>query len=116
MFFSLELGAREADEKISYEKYSKVLKTYVDQKGMVNYRKLKENKKEMKVFLDVLRKLEPEDFQTWSDEEKIACGSMPTMFLPWRRSWAIIRLRNLLFELENIRETVFARFPEFGIR
>lgn len=72
MFFSLELGAREADEKISYEKYSKVLKTYVDQMGMVNYKKLKENKRGMNVFLDKLKKLEPEDFQTWSDEKKVA--------------------------------------------
>ncbi|MEE9390361.1 MAG: DUF547 domain-containing protein, partial [Candidatus Aminicenantaceae bacterium] len=48
-----------------------MLKIYVDGKGKVNYRKLKENKREMNVFLDVLRKLEPEDYQTWSDEEKI---------------------------------------------
>lgn len=67
----MELGARESDEKFSYEKYSKVLKTYVDEKGKVSYRKLKENKSEMNVFLDKLKKLEPEDYQTWNDEEKI---------------------------------------------
>ncbi len=65
------MGAIEADEKFSYEKYSKVLKTYVDRKGKVNYRELKESKSEMNVFLDKLKKLEPEDYQTWSDEEKI---------------------------------------------
>jgi hypothetical protein len=72
LFVSQELGTREADKKFSYEKYSKVLKTYVDEKGKVNYRKLKENKQEMKVFLDKLEKLEPEDYQSRSDEEKIS--------------------------------------------
>jgi hypothetical protein len=72
LFFSLELGTREADEKFSYQKYSKVLKTYVDERGKVNYRELKEDKKEMKVFLEKLGKLEPEEYQSWSDEERIS--------------------------------------------
>jgi hypothetical protein len=72
LFFSLELRAREADEKFYSEKYYNVLKTYVDEKGKVNYRELKENKKEMKIFLDKLNKLKPEDYQSWNDEEKIA--------------------------------------------
>jgi hypothetical protein len=72
LFFSLELGARQADKKFSSEEYYNVLKTYVDEKGKVNYRELKENKEEMKIFLDKLEKMEPEKYQSWGDEEKIS--------------------------------------------
>ena len=72
LFLSLQLGTGEADKKFSSEKYYNVLKTYVDEKGKVNYRELKENTEELKIFLDKLGKMEPEKYQSLSDEEKIS--------------------------------------------
>jgi len=108
LFFSLELGAREADEKISYEKYSEVLKTYVDGKSKVSYRELKEHKKEMKVFLDELKKLESEDFQTWSDEEKIAL---------WINAYNVFTLKAIL-DHYPLKESSFRtrKYPRNSIR
>ena len=108
LFISLEMGAREADEKFSYEKYYKLLKTYVDEKGKVNYRELKENKKEMQVFLDKLEKLEPENYQTWSDEEKISL---------WINAYNALTLKAIL-DHYPLKESSFRtrKYPRNSIR
>lgn len=61
-----------AIEGISYENYSKVLETYVNEKGNVNYRELKENSSELEAFLNNLETLDPKNYQEWNKEEKIA--------------------------------------------
>jgi hypothetical protein len=85
-----------------------VLKTYVDEKGKVNYRELKENKKEMNVFLDKLKKLEPEDYQTWSDEERIAL---------WINAYNALTLKAIL-DHYPLNESSFRtrKFPRNSIR
>ncbi len=100
--------ARKADEKFFSEKYSKVLKTYVNEKGKVNYRELKEHKKEMKVFLDKLNKLKPEDYQSWSDEEKIAL---------WINAYNALTLKAIL-DHYPLKESSFRtrKYPRNSIR
>jgi len=108
LFFPLDWGEKEADEKFSYEKYSKVLKIYVDEKGKVNYRKLKENKKGMKVFLDKLDKLEPDDFQNWSGAEKIAL---------WINAYNVLTLKAILDHYPLVESSFRTRkYPRNSIR
>jgi hypothetical protein len=108
LFFSIELSAREAEEKFSSEKYYNVLKTYVDEKGKVNYRELKENKKEMKVFLETLEKLDPEEYQSWSDEEKISL---------WINAYNVLTLKAILDQYP-LKESSFRtrKYPRNSIR
>jgi hypothetical protein len=55
-----------------YEKYAEILKSYVDSKGMVNYKVLKRKRLELKELLDRFAKLDPNEYNRWPGEEKIA--------------------------------------------
>jgi hypothetical protein len=102
------LGAGETDEKFSYEKYSNVLKTYVDEKGRINYRELKENKEEIKIFLDRLEKMEPEKYQSWSNEEKISF---------WINAYNAVTLKVILNHYPFVESSFRTRkYPRNSIR
>jgi len=72
LFFSAGICAPAPDENFIYDSYEKVLVTYVDARGMVDYKKLKANREELRSFLHSLDILESEDYETWSENEKIA--------------------------------------------
>lgn len=55
-----------------YEKYAVLLKTYVNDKGLVNYNLLKRHKPELRSLLDDLAKTEPNEYAKWSKEQKTA--------------------------------------------
>ncbi len=108
LFFPLEFRAVEEDEEFSYEEYDTVLKTYVDLKGKVSYRELKENKNEMEAFLDELEKLKPEDYQSWNDEQKIAL---------WINAYNALTLKAIL-DHYPLKESSFRtrKYPRNSIR
>jgi len=49
-----------------------LLSNYVDDKGMVDYRVLKQKKLELKKLLDEFAKLAPDEYNRWPDDDKIA--------------------------------------------
>jgi hypothetical protein len=61
-----------AGTAFDYESYSAALSRYVDDNGMVDYKALKTNRKELDAFADALGTLSPEVFGTWDDGQKIA--------------------------------------------
>ncbi|MEL7037998.1 MAG: DUF547 domain-containing protein [Cyanobacteria bacterium J06592_8] len=56
----------------SYESYDQVLSTYVDQDGQVDYKALKENRQKLDEFNASLGTLPPEQFESWTEKDKIA--------------------------------------------
>ncbi len=73
-FFSSSKAETE-EEGFSYSKYSVVLKTYVDNRGMVNYSALKSNKPHMKDLNDFIvsvGSVKPGAYNGWSSREKVA--------------------------------------------
>jgi len=69
----IELSAgSSAAAAFSYDNYDKVLKTYVDDRGMVDYKGLKANRGPLDEFTASLSRLDPKVFDSWTDEEKIA--------------------------------------------
>ena len=54
------------------EKYANILKEFVNDKGMVDYKGLRRKRLEIGAILQELNKLDPDEYQSWSSEDKIA--------------------------------------------
>lgn len=67
-----DTGTSRADRVFSYDDYAFVLRTYVDDHGMVNYRGLKEHRDKLDAFAVTIAALDPEVYARWSEKEKIA--------------------------------------------
>ena len=65
-------GAETENEAFNYDDYAEVLKSYVDNKGMVNYKQLKANRAKLDSFARQLSKLDDQTYMKWSNNEKIA--------------------------------------------
>ena len=55
-----------------HDKCAGILENYVDDKGMVDYKTLKRRKPELNQLLDEFAKLDPNVYNSWSKEDKIA--------------------------------------------
>lgn len=55
-----------------YDKYSEILKEFVDDKGMVNYDMLRRNKPELNKLINEPAELDPNKYKSWPTEDKIA--------------------------------------------
>jgi hypothetical protein len=55
-----------------HDKCAVILKNYVDDKGMVDYKTLKRKKLELNRLLDEFAKLDPREYNSWPKEDKIA--------------------------------------------
>ncbi|MCK4292661.1 MAG: DUF547 domain-containing protein [Planctomycetes bacterium] len=55
-----------------HDKCANILKTYVDKKGMVNYKKLRYKKLELKSLLNEFDNLDPNEYKSWAREDRIA--------------------------------------------
>lgn len=60
------------DCKFNYGDYSVVLKSYVDDKGMVNYKDLKADPAKLEAFVAAMDKLDPNSYSKWNKNDKIA--------------------------------------------
>lgn len=64
--------AAESSECLDYNDYALVLKSYVNDKGMVNYKELKSHREQLDAFAKRLETLEPTVYSGWDDQKKIA--------------------------------------------
>jgi len=65
-----EISIMPADD--FFDKFSDILKSYVDNRGMVNYRELRKKRLELIKLLNEFNNLEPDIYKSWSREDKIA--------------------------------------------
>lgn len=70
LFPCVEFSMLHSDSSFSYQNYKTVLKTYVDGKGFVDYRGLKNNSAELDAFLTQLTNIESEKYQSWTVPDK----------------------------------------------
>lgn len=57
---------------LNYDDYGTVLKTYVNNKALVNYQELQKNPEQLETFNTSLGAVEPSTYQSWDEAEKIA--------------------------------------------
>ena len=55
-----------------HDKFADVLKIFVDDKGMVDYKTLRRKRLDIKALLQEFDKLDPNEYRTWPKEDKIA--------------------------------------------
>jgi len=55
-----------------HDKFAEVLKTFVDDKGMVDYKTLRRKRLDIKALLQEFDNLDPNEYRTWPKEDKIA--------------------------------------------
>ena len=58
--------------QFSYDDYTIVLKDYVDNEGMVNYKKLKTQPQKLESFIASMDKLDPNSYSKYGNKERIA--------------------------------------------
>lgn len=56
----------------TYDDYTEVLETYVDDQGLVDYAQLQANRQQLDGFVDSFAAVAPSDFETWTEAEQIA--------------------------------------------
>ena len=61
-----------SSEAFNYDKYRAVLRTYVSDRGLVNYQQLKANRQQLDAFNASVGAVTPQTYAGWSDSEKIA--------------------------------------------
>jgi len=66
------LGAEPENEAFNYDNYAEILKSYIDNKGMVNYKQLKANRAKLDSFTRELSRLDDQTYIKWSNKDKIA--------------------------------------------
>ena len=70
--FGLGSGTVEAKQPFSYDDYADVLKTYVDDTGMVNYKGLKAKRGRLDAFARSIATLDAKVFEKWSEKARVA--------------------------------------------
>jgi hypothetical protein len=55
-----------------YEKYANILKEFVNDNGMVDYKGLRRKRLEIGAMMQELDKLDPDEYKSWSGQDKIA--------------------------------------------
>ncbi len=55
-----------------HDKCADILENYVNERGMVNYRKLRRKKPQLSKLLDEFAKFDPNEYSSWPKEDKIA--------------------------------------------
>jgi hypothetical protein len=58
--------------EFNYNSFDALLKTYVNDNGMVNYKGLKANRSQLDEFVATLGKLHPKTYEKWNQKDKIA--------------------------------------------
>jgi hypothetical protein len=63
---------REVSEQNLYVDFGNILRSFVDDSGLVNYRELQADRSNLDSFTERLARLDPEEFNAWSESHKIA--------------------------------------------
>ena len=61
-----------ATNSFDYQDYADVLKTYVNEEGLVDYKELQANREQLNRFNQSVGELTPEVYRSWSDSEKLS--------------------------------------------
>lgn len=93
-------------EEFSYEPYARVLQTYVNDKGMVDYAALKQQRDKLDAFITAIGRLDPETFAEWNDQKKIAF---------WTNAYNGITLQAII-DHYPIEGSWFSLYPQNSIR
>ncbi|NEQ41820.1 MAG: DUF547 domain-containing protein [Okeania sp. SIO3I5] len=59
-------------QPFNYQTYTSILKEYVNDQGLVDYEKLKENRQQLDEFNSAIGTVTPSTYNSWTDSEKIA--------------------------------------------
>lgn len=59
-------------KEFNYQTYSSILTEYVNKQGLVDYKKLKENRQKLDEFNGAIGAVKPSEYNSWTDAEKIA--------------------------------------------
>lgn len=118
----LSLFGHESEaEEFNHQLYDSLLKQYVNEKGLVDYRGIKENKKQLTAYLKKLEQVDPGDFKKWSRHEKMAFwinaynaitieGVVRNYPIKYGSLMARVRFpKNSIRQLGDFWETVFIR-------
>ncbi len=92
--------------KVSFhDKCAGILKTFVNNKGMVNYKKLRYKKPDLNKLLNEFAKLDPNEYNAWPKEDKIAF---------WLNAYNIKMLKIIVdnYPIESYR--LLRMFPGWG--
>ena len=92
----------------NYSDYAYVLKTYVDEEGMVNYKQLKQNRQKLDAFVTALANLDNKIYEKWSDPQKIVF---------WLNAYNALTLK-VIIDNYPIKPSFWRskKFPENSIR
>jgi len=92
--------------KVSFhDKCAGILKTFVNNKGMINYKKLRYKKPDLNKLLNEFAKLDPNEYNAWPKEDKIAF---------WLNAYNIKMLKIIVdnYPIESYR--LLRMFPGWG--
>ncbi|MEM1171644.1 MAG: DUF547 domain-containing protein [Cyanobacteria bacterium P01_H01_bin.35] len=59
-------------QPFNYQTYNSILRKYVNPQGLVDYKKLKENRQQLDDFNAAIGAVSPSTYNSWTDSEKIA--------------------------------------------
>ncbi len=99
----------EEEAAFSYEDYASILKAHVNDKGQVDYKGLKANRKKLDAFLVSMKTLDKGGYEKWNDNAKIAF---------WLNAYNAITLRAIIdnYPIKKGSWISSFRFPENSIR
>ncbi len=109
VIFSSAVSIAESEEtSFSYDSYALVLKTYVDDRGMVDYKGLKADSESLDTFTKSLESLEVDVYNRWNEEQKVAF---------WLNAYNALTLKAII-DHYPIKSSPFKslRFPKNSIR
>ena len=69
---NMVLAVEQNKQRFSYDDYAAVLKSHVNNEGLVNYKKLKARPQKLESFVVIVDKLDPKSYSKYDDKEKIA--------------------------------------------
>ncbi len=61
-----------SSEPFNYDNYTAVLRTYVSDRGLVNYQQLQTNRQQLDAFNASVGAVTPQTYSSWTEKEKIA--------------------------------------------
>jgi hypothetical protein len=116
-------AASASEPAFSYADYGAVLKKYVDDNGLVNYRGLKSDRKALDTLAASIARLDPKTFAGWSEQDKIAflinaynALTLVAIIDHYPIEWSYIRSvrfpRNSIRQIAGVWDEI--RFPVMG--
>lgn len=116
-------AASASEPAFSYADYGAVLKKYVDDRGLVNYRGLKADRRALDAFSASIARLDPKTFAGWSEQDKIAflinaynALTLVAIIDHYPIEWSYIRSvrfpRNSIRQIAGVWDEI--RFPVMG--